>query len=110
MRPQPRLGPTPLFAALASCLLLLGVLMAAGPGETLAALPLVLVLLALVFKRYPGERLIARLAERFRPRRPRAESTPAPAHGPAPWPRPALAVLATARSLRGPPRFLSHSI
>ena len=102
MRPQPRLGPTPLFAALASCLLLLGVLIAAGPEETLAALPLVGILVALVFRRYPGERLIERLARRRR-RRPRPVSSPAPLRGATLLPRPALAVLAAARPLRGPP-------
>jgi len=106
MRPQPRLGPAPLFAALASCLLLLGLLMAAGPEGVFAALPFVLLVVALVFRRYPGERLIARLARRFQPRRARPESAPRPAHGVALWPRPALAVLAAARPLRGPPRFV----
>lgn len=108
MRPQPRCGPTPLFAAVASSLLLLGVLLSAGPGEVFAALPLVLILLALVFRRYPGERLIARLAERFRPRRPRPASSPAPRRTATLSPRPVLAVLAAARSLRGPPRLVWH--
>lgn len=110
MRPEPRLGPTPLFAALASCLLLLGVLLSAGPEEMFAALPLLALLVALVFKLYPGERLIARLAERFRPQRLRATSTPSPTRGAALRPRPVLAVLAAARPLRGPPSLLTHSI
>ncbi len=110
MLPEPRRGLTPVFSALASALLLLGVLLAAGPGETLAALPLVLLLVALVFNHYPGERLIARLGERFRPRRPRPASTPAPRHRVALRPRPALAVLATVRPLRGPPHLSRHSI
>lgn len=107
MRPQPRLGPTPLFAALASSLLLLGVLLAAGPEEMLAALPLLVLLVALVFRMYPGEQLIVRLAERFRPRRLRAASTAPPTRGAALRTRPALAELASVRPLRGPPAFLS---
>jgi hypothetical protein len=89
---------------------LLGVLLAAGPEEVFAALPLFALLVALVFRLYPGERLIARLAERFRPRRPRATSTAPPTCGAVLRTRPALAVLATVRSLRGPPPLLSHSI
>jgi hypothetical protein len=107
--PGPRRGPTPLFAAAFSALLLLGVLISAGPGEALAALPLMLLLAALVFRRYPGERLIARLAGRLR-RRPRSTSSPAPSRVPARWPPPALAALAASRSLRGPPRALRYSI
>ena len=110
MRPEPRLGPTPLFAALASCLLLLGVLIAAGPEEVFAALPLFALLVALIFRLYPGERLIARLAERFQPRRLRATSTPPPIRSAELLPRPVLAVLASVRPLRGPPSLLSHSI
>ncbi len=108
MRPHPRLGPTPIFAALGSALLLLGVMLAVGPGEMFAALPFALIVVALVFQRYPGERLIARLAERFRHRRPRAASTPAPRRGAALRPRLALAELLAVRPLRGPPRPVWH--
>lgn len=105
MRSEPRRGPTPLFAALASCLVLLGVLLAAGPGEAFAALPLVAILVALVFKRYPGARLIERLAERFQPRRERPTSVSAPHRAAELRPRPALAGLAAVRPLRGPPHL-----
>lgn len=103
MRVAPRLNPIPLFAATAGALLALCIAMAAGPEEVLAALPPILLVVALVFQRYPGERLIERLAERFRPRRPRPVSSSAPHRGATLLPRPALAVLAAARPLRGPP-------
>ena len=94
---------SPLLGALTGILLLVGVLLAAGPEEVLAALPLVLLLGALVFKCYPGERLIERLAERFRPRRPRPESAPVPTDlAELRSPR-TLAQLTTVRPLRGPP-------
>jgi hypothetical protein len=109
MRPEPRLSQTPLFAAIVSPLLLLGVLLSAGPAEVFAALPLIVLLVALVFKRYPGERLITRLADRFRPRRPRPASDSAPAHGALLWSRSALTVLAAAHPLRGPPQLAWHS-
>lgn len=98
----PRRNPIPLMAATAGALLALCIGMAAGTEEVLAALPLILLVVALVFKRYPGERLIERLARRRR-RRPRPVSSPAPLRGATLLPRPALAVLAAARPLRGPP-------
>jgi hypothetical protein len=101
--PAPRLNPIPLVTALVSSLLVLCVLLAAGPGEVLAALPLILLLVALVFRHYPGERLIEKLAERLRPRRPRPVSSPRPALGAALRQRPVCAVLAVVRPLRGPP-------
>lgn len=103
----PRRSPIPLFAGTAGALLVLCIAIAAGPEEVLAALPLIALLVALVFRLYPGERLIARLAERFRPRRPRPASTQVP-RAAALWSAPALAELATVRPLRGPPLSLSH--
>jgi len=110
MRPEPRRGPTPFFSAVCSALLLLGVLLAAGPEEMVAALPFALIVVALVFRLYPGERLIVRLAERFTPRRPRAASSPPPRRAATLLPRLALAVLLAERPLRGPPRPVWHSL
>lgn len=103
MRFAPRLSPIPLVAGLIGSLLVVCVLLAAGPGEVLAALPLVLLLGALAFRCYPGEQLIERLVERVRRRRSRPVSSSAPVLGATSWPRPALAVLAAVRPLRGPP-------
>lgn len=106
----PRRNPTPLFAALASSLLLLGVLLAAGPEEMLAALPLLGLLVALVFRLYPGERLIARLARHFRRRRPRPVSVEVPARHATPFAFRLLSSLSAVRPLRGPPALSSLSI
>jgi len=110
MHPAPRRSPIPLFTGLVGALLVLCVLMAAGPGEALAALPLILLLVALAFQRYPGEELIERLARRFHKRRPRPAAVPFPAAHAAPLASRLLARLAAARPLRGPPLLSSHSI
>lgn len=108
MRPDPRLGPTPIFAALGSALLLLGVLIAVGPGEMFAALPFALIVVALVFQRFPGEQLIERLARRLRRPRPRPVSVGLPARHATPFTLRLLASISVLRPQRGPPLLSSH--
>lgn len=111
MRPAPRLNPIPLFVATISALLVLCILMAAGPGEVFAALPVVLLVVALAFKRYPGEELIERLAQRFRRRRPRPVSVVLPGRSDSQAiSLRLLSLLAGVRPLRGPPALSSLSI
>lgn len=106
---SPRRNPAPLFAALGGALLVLCILMAAGPGEVFAALPLIALLVALVFKRYPGEQLIERLARRLQKRRRRPVSVALPSRA-EPLAHRLLTFLAAVRPLRGPPALSSHSI
>jgi len=103
MRFAPRMNPLPLFAATGGALLVLCILMAAGPEEVFAALPLIGLLVALVFKRYPGERLIERLARRLHKRRPRPVSVALPRRYATPVAFRLLSHLSVVRPLRGPP-------
>ena len=103
MRLAPRLNPIPLFAATAGALLVLCIVMAAGPEEVIAALPLILLVVALIFKRYPGEELIERLARRFHKRRPRPVSVALPPHRSEPVALRLLQLLSGVRPQRGPP-------
>jgi len=103
-----RRNPLPLFVAASSALLCAVAVASGGPAQLLGVLPAILIVVLLACDRYPGEEAIRRLAERYRPgRRVSAASSPPSGRWTELSASRRLLLLATCRTLRGPPAPLA---